>query len=137
MGGAAKVYKLFCHFCPLTSKNIAKPNESNEICIKCKVKHQIRPTWKFFHQDFSSNELKEKYEASLNHLQKQWTQDMEKIWKDGKLKLRDSQYKDSIDYIPANMDKSVQMIGLLMTEMRIRNRSPAGKSVPQIRQKIK
>ena len=62
---------------------------------------------------------------------------MERVRKDGKLRLRAIQYKDSIDCIPANMDESVQMIGILMKKMRIQNCSPAGKSVPQIRQEIK
>ena len=62
---------------------------------------------------------------------------MEKVRKYSKLKLSDSQYENSIDYLPANMEEIMEFIGLLMDEMIIRDRSPAGKSVPQMREEIK
>ena len=37
VGGAVKLY-IFCHCCPLTSQNIAKPNENSDVCIRCKVR---------------------------------------------------------------------------------------------------
>ena len=62
---------------------------------------------------------------------------MKKVRKFGKLKLIDSQFKNSIDYIPANMKESMEFIASLMHEMSIRDKSPAGKSVPQMRDEIK
>ena len=62
---------------------------------------------------------------------------MEKVRKQGKLKLSNSQYTHSIDYLPANMEESMEFIGLLMNEMAIQDRSLAGKSVPQMREEIK
>ena len=96
-----------------------------------------RQNWKCYHHEFSSREVKAKFEESLRHLQAQWNQDMNKVRRHGKLKLSDSHYKNSIDYLPANMDKSMEFIGLLMNKMTIRDRSPAGKTVPQMRKEIK
>ena len=96
-----------------------------------------RQNWKCYHHHFSSREVKAKFEESLRHLQVQWNQDMDNFRRHGKLKLSDSQYKNSIGYLPANMDKSMEFIGLLMNKMTIRDRSPAGKTVPQMREEIK
>ena len=62
---------------------------------------------------------------------------MEKVRKDDKLKLIDSQFKNYIDYIPANMEEIMDFIASLMHEMSIWEKSPAGKSVPQMRDEIK
>ena len=62
---------------------------------------------------------------------------MEKIEAEGKLKLSGAQSKDSIDYVPVNIDESIEFLRILRKEMELQNLATAGKTVSQIREEIR
>ena len=41
IGGAAKVWKFFCHCCSLTSQDIVKPNCREDACKTCKKRWKV------------------------------------------------------------------------------------------------
>ena len=62
---------------------------------------------------------------------------MEEIEKKGKLRLNRPPFKNSIDYIPADVNKSIEYIQLLVKETELRNLQTAGKAVAQMREEIR
>ena len=50
IGGAAKVWKFFCHCCSLTSDNIVEPNEN--LCSTCQRFQSSNSEWKCYCQPF-------------------------------------------------------------------------------------
>ena len=47
-----------------------------------------------------------------------------------------AQFKENIDYVPVNIDKSIEFLHVLTKEMELRNSATSGKSVSQIRENI-
>ena len=137
IGGAAKVMKFFCHCCSIESNDIVTPNASDKICSSCASKQESRPSWNCYHREFCSREQQKEYELALDELKKSWAQDMDKIDKKGVLSLMDSQYKKSIDYLPLTMDKSIEYMQRLVSEMNIRQRPTSGKTIHQMRAEVK
>ena len=50
--GAAKVWKIFCHCCSLTSADIVEPNEN--LSSTCQIFQSTNSGWKCYCQTFSS-----------------------------------------------------------------------------------
>ena len=63
-------------------------NKNKNICGKCRKRQQNGDTdWICFHHQMLDTEELKKYQNSLDHLQSKWNSDMEKVKKEGKLKL--------------------------------------------------
>ena len=85
----------------------------------------------------SSKEQKKRFETALEELKTRWQVDMEKIQKDGKLKLIGSQYKHSLDYTPATMEESMMFMSDVVHKMNLRGLTTANKTINQMRHEIK
>ena len=130
--GAAKVMEFFCYCCSLRSADIVDPNVGDKICTECKLKQDQDSNWACYHTPFCSHEQQAKYEKALEKLKESWLTDMEEVGKRGKLKLNGSQYKNSIDYVPVDVPEGLAFMNLLVTEMEIRQKVTAGKTIHQM-----
>ena len=137
IGGAAKVMKFFCHCCPITSREISTPNTGDNICEECRKKERSCPGWKCYHRSMSTADQKKKFEDALEELKNRWQLDMQRVDSEGKLKIIGSQYQNSIDYIPATMEESLQCMANVMHELNIRGRATAEKSLAVMRHEVK
>ena len=97
----------------------------------------MSPGWKCYHKEMSSKEQKKRFDTALEELKTQWQVDMEKIQKDGKLKLVGSPYKHSIDYTPATMEESMMLMSDVVHEMNLRGLPTTNKTINQMRHEIK
>ena len=137
IGGAAKVWKFFCHCCSLTSKDIVTPNTGSNICEKCRKKQESRPDWCCFCHEISSTEQTQKYQSALDDLMESWDHDMEKVRREGKLKLLPERDSNSIDYVPNTAEEHIIFISLVKKEMRLRNRTTLRKNLNQLRAEVR
>ena len=137
IGGAAKVYKFFCHCCPLTSANIVKPNSGAGICERCAEKQENRPSWQCFHVCISNEEQTKKYETALAELMDSWSHDMEQVRAHGKLKLGAENDKNSVDFVPNSIEESLDFVSLLRKEMRLRGKQANNKSLSQLQAELR
>ena len=62
---------------------------------------------------------------------------MERIKKEGRLKLIDSQYKKSIDYSLVTMEESIAFLGDVVHDMNIRQKVSANKILNQMCNEIR
>ena len=136
-GGAAKVWRFFCHCCSLVSNKIATPNEGDAICGKCQTRQSTCSTWKCYCQPFSGAEQTKKYEDALDELTTTWNHDMELVNNEGTLKLGLENNKKSVSFVPNNDEEGLVFTRLLMKEMRLRGRSTLGKNLNQIQAELK
>ena len=137
IGGAAKVWKFFCHCCSLTSGKIATPNEGDAICEICCEKKRNNANWKCFCQYFCSAEQTRKYKEALDELMTLWDHDMKKVRKEGKLKLGLENNKYSVDFVPTSVEESMSFAALLKKEMCMRSRSTLRKDINQMQAELK
>ena len=137
IGGAAKVYKFFCHCCSITSAEIVTPNEGDNICGRCREKQTVNPDWKCLHQEFASEEETKKYNDALDHLKSSWTHDMEPVRKEGKLRLGPENDLKSVFFIPNTIEETMSFSSLLTKEMRLRNKSTLRKTLEQMQEELK
>ena len=104
--GAAKVKGWFCHVCTCHSKNIATPNEGDAVCEECQAKKVDNPTWECYCHPFASVEQTKRYEKVLEEMTQQNQVDLEKVHKEGKLKLIYSKTNpSSITYKPESFQE--------------------------------
>ena len=61
---------------------------------------------------------------------------MEKVKKDGRLKIGTENQKNSITYIPNTVEETTEFTRLLITEMRLRGRSTLQKSLAQMQEEL-
>ena len=58
IGGAAKVWRFFCHCCSFALQDIVTPNQGADICTDCRRIQQTRPDWVCHCQPFCSEDSK-------------------------------------------------------------------------------
>ena len=121
----------------MESNDIVTPNAGNKICSLCASKQESRLTWNCYHCEFCSHEQQNKDELALDKLKKRWAQDMDKMDKKGILSFMDRQYQESIDYLPLNMDESIEYMQELANKMNICQRSTSSKTIHQMRAEVK
>ena len=91
--------------------------------------------WKCFHPPSSNKEQESKYQQVLYKLKERFDQDMDKLKKKGKLKLTSPEDKNSIGYVPDDIDKSMDFAQQIVCEMELRKKCTADKTINQMRNK--
>ena len=77
-----------------------------------------------------------RHKAALKEFVEKWNHDMEKVKKDGRLKIGTENQKNSITYIPNTVEETTEFTRLLITEMRLRGRSTLRKSLAQMQEEL-
>ena len=132
LGGACKIKRYFCHCCTLKSDKCADPNIGQDVCSLCNNKQVTNHTWKYYRRKISNDAQLQHNKAVLDDMKSAWEIDIEKVQKSAKLKLVGTQFKHSIDYLPADIEETMAFVQDLAHEMEIRNLETAGESVAQI-----
>ena len=132
IGGAAKVWKFFCHCCSLTLQKIVEPNVGDAICATCTEKKQHKSSWKCYCQEFTSCEATMRYEIALNELITTWNHDMERVNREGEMTYGLENSHKSVNFVPTSLDGAAEFKRLLIKEMRLRGRSTLGKNLVQL-----
>ena len=136
IGGAAKVWRFFCHCCSLTSQDIVTPNEGSDVCTECRHIKQTRHDWECYCQPFCSKEVTARYQAALDELLSTWNLDMEKVRNEGTLKLGLEHDNKSVNFVPSTVEESTNFTRLLIKEMRLRGRSTLRKDLAQLQAEL-
>lgn len=101
------------------------------------MRQEHNPNWKCYHHSMSNLEQLQKCKEALDDLKATCLSDLEKVKRSGKLKLKGSQFKDSIDYVPAHIEEIVAYLEVLGKEMEIRDLPTADKSASQMREIVR